>query len=74
MLRKWIEDKGPIAFRWRGVPGEDAALARPQGVAAEAGLALQWGRKVPGVRPPGCLTGGVEGLARVVEGLLRVAR
>src|SRR5712672_251149 len=55
MLRIWIEDKGPIAaFRWRGVPGEDAALPRPQGVAEEAGLAVQWGRKVLEVRPPGC--------------------
>ena len=74
MLRKRIEDEGPIAFRWRGVPGEGTALARPQGVAAEAGIGVQWGRKVPGVQPPGFLTGAVEGFARVVEGLLRAAR
>jgi hypothetical protein len=28
MLRMRIEGKGPVAaFRWRGVPGKDAALA-----------------------------------------------
>ncbi len=49
MLRIRIEDEGPIAaLRWRGVPGEDAGLARLQGVAEEAGL----GRKVLEVRPP----------------------
>jgi hypothetical protein len=74
MLRKRIGGKGPIAFRWPGVPGEDSALARLQSVAAGAGLALQWGRKVPRVRPHGFLTGGVDGFARVVEGLLRAAR
>jgi len=36
------------------MPGEDAALARLQGVAEGAGLAVQWGRKVLEVRPPGC--------------------
>src|SRR5579859_2818935 len=62
MLRIRIEDKGPIAaFRRRGVPGGDTALARHEGVAAEAGRA-------------GFLAGGVEGFARVVEGLLRAAR
>lgn len=62
MLRLRIEDKGPIAaFRWRGVPGEAAAPACHQGVAEEAGRA-------------GFLAGGVEGFARVVEGLLRAAR
>ena len=74
MLRKRIEDEGPIAFRWRGVPGEGTALAGPQGVAAEAGIGVQWGRKVPGVQPPGFLTGAVEGFARVAVGLLRAAR
>jgi hypothetical protein len=45
MLRIRIEGKGPTAaFRWRGVPGEDAAPVRLQGVAAQAGLAVQWGR------------------------------
>jgi hypothetical protein len=59
MLRIRIEDKGPIgAFRWRSVPGEGTALARHQGVAEEAGRA-------------GLLAGGVEGCARVAEGLLR---
>jgi len=38
MLRIRIEDKGPVAaFRWRGVPGADAGLARLRGVAGEAG-------------------------------------
>jgi trehalose 6-phosphate phosphatase len=38
MLRIRIEDEGPIAaFRWRGVPGEDAGLARLQGVAERRG-------------------------------------
>jgi hypothetical protein len=33
MLRIRIEDKGPIAaFRWRGVTGDDAALARLKGL------------------------------------------
>jgi hypothetical protein len=52
---------GPTAaFRWHDVPGEDAALACHQGVAEAAGRA-------------GLLPGGVEGFARVVEGLLRAA-
>jgi hypothetical protein len=42
------------------VPGEEAALACHQGV-AEAGRA-------------GLLAGGVEGFARVIDGLLRAAR
>jgi hypothetical protein len=43
------------------VPGEEAALARHQGVAEAAGRV-------------GLLAGGVEGFARVIEGLLRAAR
>jgi hypothetical protein len=38
MLRIGTEDKGPVAaFRWRGMPGEDAALARLRGVGEAAG-------------------------------------
>jgi trehalose 6-phosphate phosphatase len=55
-LRVRIEDKGPIAaFHWRGVPDEDAALTRLEGLAQEAetaGLSIHWGRKVLEVRPP----------------------
>ncbi len=56
LLRIRIEDKGPIAaFHWRGVPDEDAARTRLEGVAQEAeaeGYATHWGRKVLEVRPP----------------------
>ena len=56
LLRVRIEDKGPIvAFHWRGVPDEDAARTRLEGVAQEAedeGLASHWGRKVLEIRPP----------------------
>jgi trehalose 6-phosphate phosphatase len=56
LLRVRIEDKGPIvAFHWRGVPNEDAARTRLEGVAQEAedeGLAIHWGRKVLEIRPP----------------------
>lgn len=56
LLRVRIEDKGPIvAFHWRGVPDEDAARTRLEGVAQEAedeGFAIHWGRKVLEVRPP----------------------
>jgi trehalose 6-phosphate phosphatase len=56
LLRVRIEDKGPIvAFHWRGVPDEDAARTRLEGVAREAedeGFAIHWGRKVLEVRPP----------------------
>ena len=56
LLRVRIEDKGPIAaFHWRGVPDEDAARTRLEGVAQEAeadGLEFHWGRKVLEVRPP----------------------
>jgi len=56
LLRVRIEDKGPIAaLHWRGVPDEDAALTRLEGVAQEAeaaGLATHWGRKVLEIRPP----------------------
>ena len=56
LLRVRIEDKGPIAaFHWRGVPDEEAALTRLEGIAQEAeaaGLATHWGRKVLEIRPP----------------------
>jgi trehalose 6-phosphate phosphatase len=56
LLRVRIEDKGPIvALHWRGVPDEDAARTRLEGVAQEAeseGLAIHWGRKVLEIRPP----------------------
>ena len=55
-LRVRIERKGPIvAFHWRGVPDEDAARTRLEGVAQEAeadGLEFHWGRKVLEIRPP----------------------
>jgi trehalose 6-phosphate phosphatase len=55
-LRVRIEDKGPIvAFHWRGVPDEDAALTHLERLANQAeaaGLATHWGRKVLEVRPP----------------------
>jgi len=55
-LRVRIEDKGPIvAFHWRGVPDEEAALAHVEGIVREAeaaGLATHRGRKVLEVRPP----------------------
>ena len=44
-------DKGPIAaFRWRGVPGKDAAPARLQGRRGGGGAPVRWGRKVLEVR------------------------
>ena len=56
ILRVRIEDKGPIvALHWRGVPDEDGARARLEGVAQEAeaeGLHIHWGRKVLEIRPP----------------------
>src|SRR3954464_3562140 len=56
LLRVRIEDKGPIvALHWRGVPDEEAARTRLEGVAQEAeaeGLAIHWGRKVLEIRPP----------------------
>ncbi len=56
LLRVRIEDKGPIvALHWRGVPDEDAARTRLEGVAQEAegeGFAIHWGRKVLEIRPP----------------------
>ena len=55
-LRVRIERKGPIvAFHWRGVPDEDAARTRLEGIAREAeadGLDFHWGRKVLEIRPP----------------------
>jgi trehalose 6-phosphate phosphatase len=55
-LRVRIEDKGPIvAFHWRGVPDEDAARTRLEGIAQEAetdGFVTHWGRKVLEIRPP----------------------
>ena len=57
-----MRTRGPIAaFRWCGVPGEEAALACHQGVAEAAGRA-------------DLLAGGVAGFARVIEGLQRAAR
>jgi trehalose 6-phosphate phosphatase len=56
LLRVRIEDKGPIvALHWRGVPDEDAARTRLEGIAQEAeaeGLRTHWGRKVLEIRPP----------------------
>jgi trehalose 6-phosphate phosphatase len=56
LLRIRIEDKGPIsALHWRGVPDEDAARTRLEGVAQEAeaeGFITHWGRKVLEIRPP----------------------
>jgi trehalose 6-phosphate phosphatase len=56
LLRVRIEDKGPIvALHWRGVPDEQAARTRLEGVAQEAeaeGLRIHWGRKVLEIRPP----------------------
>ena len=55
-LRARIERKGPIAaFHWRGVPDEEAARTRLEGIAQEAeaeGLEIHWGRKVLEIRPP----------------------
>jgi hypothetical protein len=65
MLRIGIEDKCPAtAFRWRGVPGEDAARADGR---SEEGLR-------EAVMRADLLAGGMEGFARVVEGLLRAVR
>ena len=56
LMRIRIEDKGAIsAFHWRGVPDEEAARTRLEGIAQEAeaaGLSTHWGRKVLEVRPP----------------------
>ena len=53
MLRIRIEDKDPVvAFRWRGVPGEDAGLACLLGVAGA-------------VRSGSLLAGGAAGFAGV---------
>jgi trehalose 6-phosphate phosphatase len=56
MLRIRIEDKGAIAaFHWRGVPDEESARTRLEGIAQEAeaeGLTTHWGRKVLEIRPP----------------------
>ncbi|MGI8709950.1 MAG: trehalose-phosphatase [Acidimicrobiales bacterium] len=56
LLRIRTEDKGPIvAFPWRGVPDEQAAVRHLEAFAADAesaGLATHWGRKVLEVRPP----------------------
>jgi len=65
MLRIGIEDKCPAAaFRWHGVPGEDTARA--------AGRSEEGPRDA--VMRAELLAGGVEGFARVVEGLLRAVR
>jgi trehalose 6-phosphate phosphatase len=56
VLRVRIEDKGPIVgLHWRGVPDEDAARTRLEGIAREAeteGFRTHWGRKVLEIRPP----------------------
>jgi trehalose 6-phosphate phosphatase len=56
LLRVRLEDKGSIfAFHWRGVPDEETARTRLEGIAQEAeavGLATHWGRKVLEIRPP----------------------
>ena len=56
LLRVRIEDKGAIvALHWRGVPDEETAHARLEGLAQEAersGLHTHWGRKVLEIRPP----------------------
>jgi hypothetical protein len=55
VLRMRIGDKGPVAaFRWRGVPGEEAVLARLRGVAEARGRV-------------GLLAGGVAGFAGVLR-------
>jgi hypothetical protein len=55
MLRIGVEDKGPaVAFRWRGVLGEDAAPARLLRVAEAAGRG-------------GFLAGGVAGFAGMLR-------
>ena len=65
MLRIGIEDKCPAAaLRRHGVPGEDAARA---GGRSEEGLR-------DAVMRADLLAVGVEGFARVVEGLLRAVR
>jgi trehalose 6-phosphate phosphatase len=70
LLRVRIEDKGPIAaLHWRGVPDEEAAVTRLEGVAAAAeaaGLATHWGRKVLEIRPPVPLDKG-RGVRDLVE-------
>jgi trehalose 6-phosphate phosphatase len=49
MLGIRIEDKGPIAaFRWRGILGEDASLARLLGVAEAAGARRSAGAQCAG--------------------------
>ena len=62
LLRIRTEDKGPIAaFHWRGVPNEDQARVRLEGLAQEAesaGLATHWARKVLEIRPPVALDKG----------------
>jgi trehalose 6-phosphate phosphatase len=69
-LRVRTEDKGPItALHWRGAPDEEAAHAALERVAlsaAEAGLAVHWGRKVLEIRPPVPLSKGIA-----IERLLR---
>jgi len=85
VLRIRIGDKGPIAaFRWRGVPGEDAALGYlpgRRGGGGRGGARRPAGRKVLEVRPPvpiviraAFLADGAEGSAGVLEGLLGAAR
>ena len=72
LLRVRTEDKGPIAaLHWRGAPDEQAAHAALERVAlsaAQAGLAVHWGRKVLEIRPPVPLSKGIA-----VERLLRAS-
>ncbi len=78
MLRMRIEDRSPIAaFRWHGMPGEDAALARLQGCRGGGGARRSVGvRSEEGPRDivmrADFLAGGVEGFARVLEALPRM--
>ena len=70
LLRIRTEDKGPIvAFHWRGVPDETAAVSALRDLAAgaeAAGLGTHWGRKVLEIRPPVAVNKG-SAVRRLVE-------